>query len=176
MDRSPKPFQPLSKDERRRLLDLLKKDQEEEALRQSLLMAHHQLDQEGHRQESRGEPQPLPQGEQAKQLAERGSMNRHQRVVVLIGLGLLTVASLFPPWSFVVHYPVGPIPHPAGYSLIFIPPTYAQSGYYAPDRELVEVRVDIRTLTIEWAAIALLCAAVVFLVAGRQPRDGGGVN
>jgi len=118
MDRSPKPFQPLSEDDRRRVLDLLKKDQEEEALRQSLLMAHHQPDQQGQQQESRGEPQPLPQAGQTMPLVKRRSMNRHQNLVILIGTILIALMGLFPPWRVDRVVTIGPlIEQPAGYAL-----------------------------------------------------------
>src|SRR2546428_7791976 len=61
-------------------------------------------------------------------------MNGRQRVVMLIGLSVLALMLLFPPWSRTSYWPVNFEKESLGYHLIFSPPTTSVLPRLLPGR------------------------------------------
>lgn len=112
------------------------------------------------------------------------SMNAGQRVILGVGLVVVAVMCLVPPWQALVtwrSYGEGAgmtvsseHTESLGYSPVFAPPV---NGGERTDDDLrgarsVRVREDVGTLLLQVISVAALCAALL-LTAGGRGKDGG---
>lgn len=94
-------------------------------------------------------------------------MNPRQKFVLLVGILLVGLAALYPPWNFVdqyFSYSSVEVERFAGYSFFFAPPapnppTEARSNLIA-----TVSRIDARRLAVEWVAIVLVTTGLLFLL------------
>ena len=85
-------------------------------------------------------------------------------LLFLLGVWLLSAA--VPPWVYTFTVPrSGTAARPAGYFLLWQPPAPASKNH------LAGVRIDLDRLLIQWAIIAAIGGAHIFL--RRQGRDPG---
>ena len=86
-------------------------------------------------------------------------------LLFLLGVWLLSAA--VPPWVYTFTAPAGQgsATTPAGYFLLWQPPAPAKK------LSLAGVRIDLERLLIQWAIIAVLGGANIFLRRQRQDPD-----
>jgi hypothetical protein len=80
-------------------------------------------------------------------------MNKKQKNVVLVGILIIVLMGLVPPWNFRIGGGERYIERPAPYGFIFSPPSY--SGYVA--------RVEIRRLLVQWVVVVFACYGFVLI-------------
>ena len=91
-------------------------------------------------------------------------VNTRQRVVIVVGLLVLVLMGLFPPWEHVVTEGSSVWSRDAGYHPLVSPPAPLTDG-------VQQVRVDVSRLLIQAVVAAVACAAsVVGLTAPRSSR------
>lgn len=78
-------------------------------------------------------------------------MNRKQKLVLMVGICLITLMGLYPPWvrTFLVGQQRMRAESPVGYASIFEPPEVR-------DHRVVGIHIDFSRLLIQWAAVATL--------------------
>jgi len=91
-------------------------------------------------------------------------VNRHQKRVVALGLVLLALLGLFPPWRQSVTAPTGFHKEvPLAYGFILSPPR--------TESEVYSVTLDLRRLAVEWAVVTFIVGGLVVLLhTVRQDR------
>lgn len=89
-------------------------------------------------------------------------MNNKQRIVIAIGVVIILIMGLFPPW--VATLDRNHREYPGDYGLIFSPPdvTDVESGY--------GVHLDISRLIVQWVTVILVVAGIVLIL--RDKRNG----
>ena len=100
-------------------------------------------------------------------------MNHRQAIIGWIAAGLFALACLVPPWEYTLQIPrsgVGPIVKPAGYALVFSPPSPEElSAYYG-------VHIDLSRLIAELATVVVVGGVGILATRGgaqRRPPGGG---
>jgi hypothetical protein len=88
-------------------------------------------------------------------------VNRHQRRVAALGLVLLALLGLFPPWAQSVTAPGGFHKElPLAYAFILKPPQ--------PQSDLYSVTLDFRRLAVSWAVVMFVVGGLVVLLHGAR--------
>lgn len=91
-------------------------------------------------------------------------MNKSQIVTLLLAGSALIINLLFPPWTYTFQMQgVSQVREPAGYALIFAPPSPRQSSY------LHGVGIDASRLTVQ-SSLVIVAGGVVFGVATLTTR------
>jgi ABC-type multidrug transport system fused ATPase/permease subunit len=92
-------------------------------------------------------------------------INRNQKIALIIGAILLTLATLFPPWLWTWSIEGGSRSEVAiGCSFLFAPPAGANTG------RAFGVKIDLARLSTELFAVMFLTGTAV-LVLGRSGRE-----
>jgi hypothetical protein len=93
-------------------------------------------------------------------------MNKKQKLVFLVGAGIIVLMGLMPPWYYRAAYPEGEriytvsIPASPTYGFLFSP----------PDMDLVHARIegqphvpciDLRRLFVQWVAVAIATTGII---------------
>ena len=78
-------------------------------------------------------------------------MNKKQKIVFLVGLGIIILMGLFPPWY--IYHPYGS--RPGEYAFIF-------SGSSSSDG--TGVYIDIVRLLIQWVVVAIATAGIMLVL------------
>jgi hypothetical protein len=99
-------------------------------------------------------------------------MNPRQRFVLLVGILLIGLGALYPPWNLVDQY-IGysgmEVERFAGYSFFFSPPTPGPPMNHTPVATVS--RIDTRRLTVEWAAVVIVVIGLLLLLRSQPiPR------
>jgi len=101
-------------------------------------------------------------------------MNKKQKTTIIIGLGIILLMGLIPPWKCTFSIASGgsqeiPYPRverPAGYGFIFYPPSpvrVTRSGNFSGfmmASSYWSVRLDITRLFIQWVVVAIAVAGI----------------
>jgi len=99
-------------------------------------------------------------------------MNRKQRTLLKISLGLALLIGLFPPWNFVVSIPRSgnEIKRWAGYASLFSPPVVKPTNEDEPNTgwpsKWVGVEISLPALFAEWITVVLATGGL-YLLLGR---------
>lgn len=108
-------------------------------------------------------------------------MNKKQRTIIIIGLGVILLMGLIPPWKCAFSVPrLAHLERPAGYGFIFYPPSpvgVARSGEFLEssikrDPSYWSVRLDITRLFIQWIVVAITVAGICLVL----KEDEGGAR
>src|SRR6266571_3970404 len=84
-------------------------------------------------------------------------MNRKQRVAIVLGLVLLALLGLFPPWTDSLTAPMGYHQElPSGYRFLFSPPR--------PFDDRHSITLDLKRLAVSWTVVLLLTGVIVVLL------------
>jgi hypothetical protein len=84
-------------------------------------------------------------------------MNRKQRVAIVLGLVLLALLGLFPPWTDSLTAPMGYHQElPSGYHFLFSTPR--------PFDDRHSITLDLKRLTVSWTVVLLLTGVIVVLL------------
>lgn len=105
-------------------------------------------------------------------------MNKKQRIIIIIGLGIILLMGLIPPWKCAISVPkFTRVERPAGYGFIFYPPSpveVAKSGEFESSfmskPSYWSVRLDVTRLFIQWAVVAIAMAGICLVL----KEDEGG--
>ena len=88
-------------------------------------------------------------------------MTRQEKAAVVLGLVLLALFGLFPPWTESVTAPTGYHQElPRGYGFLFSPPH--------PNDDAYSITLDRKRLAASWAVVVLLTGVVVVLLHSSQ--------
>ena len=90
-------------------------------------------------------------------------VNSKQRKVIVVGMALIAVMALYPPWTYTFKFQSIYSENPAGYASIVIPPS-SDSG-----RRSEGVKVDLTRLLLQLLAVSLL-TGIGFILAG-EPKN-----
>ena len=102
-------------------------------------------------------------------------LNKNQKIVCWVALGIIVVMGLFPPWVCGTHNtptdkPIGSglfTESAGGYHFIFVPPS--QSYSYSTDTTYIEVyRLDYGRLFLQWLLMVAVSGGLIFLF--REPQ------
>jgi hypothetical protein len=84
-------------------------------------------------------------------------MNKKQKIVLWIGIAVIVVMGIFPPW---VHRGGPGVEKSAGYSFILNGPESYAFGWFA--------RPDISRLFIQWVIVAVITAGLIITVKDKR--------
>jgi hypothetical protein len=95
-------------------------------------------------------------------------MNKKQRIIIIIGVGIILLMGLIPPWKCAFSVPRLPhLERLAGYGFIFYPPSpvgVVRSGEFGEsiisNPSYWSVRPDITRLFIQWVVVAIAVAGI----------------
>ena len=90
-------------------------------------------------------------------------LNGTQRKVILVGIAIVVLMGLFPPWKHTFRSTMTNSEEPAGYSFIATPPNRRQGGF------MHGVEIDLSRLLIQ-LAVTIAAAGFGVLVTAKQ-RD-----
>jgi len=100
-------------------------------------------------------------------------MNKKQRTIIIIGLGIILLMGVIPPWkcAFSLAH-LSRLERPAGYGFIFYPPspvTVAKSKEFLSDGDMRNpsfwsVRLDTTRLFIQWVVVAIAVAGLCLVL------------
>jgi hypothetical protein len=100
-----------------------------------------------------------------------------QRVVLVLGAGVILMMALFPPWTFVYNYEQLRIERFAGYHAIWMSNSPTDSTTLSKllsvdvppaDLALVTMKIDTTRLTIQIVAIILVALLIYFSLSGKR--------
>ncbi|MFH1942140.1 MAG: hypothetical protein ABIL68_08530 [bacterium] len=90
-------------------------------------------------------------------------MNKKQQIISIVGIVVIFVMGLVPPWTTFESDSTTYREMPAGYYFIFSPPQ--------PDDEgILGVKLDTSRLAVQWITVLFVMAACIYLTQDR--RDG----
>jgi hypothetical protein len=91
-------------------------------------------------------------------------MNKKQVVISIIGVAIVFLMGIIPPWKIVDTSSMTYREMPAGYYFIFAPPE--------PDEEeLLGVKLDLSRLAVQWVTILFVIAAALFLTQEKEEES-----
>jgi hypothetical protein len=100
-------------------------------------------------------------------------MNDKQRVALLIGLALVLVMGIFPPWRGLVPTTVPPYEQDAGYAFVFAPPKKGLlTNGYEPEFLYREPHIHFSLLATQWCIVGAITALVVLALREHEMRQG----
>ena len=106
-------------------------------------------------------------------------MNKKQKVVFLVGVGIIMVMGLIPPWHIEVLFNLNqkfPCTVDAGYGFLFSPP--ARLPTWGSDADInVAPFIALSQLCVQWAIVAIGVGGILIALRGsqnRKPRDESG--
>ena len=90
--------------------------------------------------------------------------------IILIGVGLVILTALFPPWSYTFDSPgrSGGSMHsekPAGYGFIFLPPSPEKKSGAS-----YGIQIDFGRMFLQWFLVAAICAAIIMYLRIEKNR------
>jgi hypothetical protein len=102
-------------------------------------------------------------------------MNKKQKVVFLVGVGIIVLMGLIPPWHCEVLFDLDqkiPLTMEAGYGFLFSPPTFEsypslhhKSDYYGAS---VAPFIALSQLCVQWAVVAIGVGGILIVLRGSQ--------
>jgi len=96
-------------------------------------------------------------------------MNRKQQIVLLIGLAVILLMGLFPPWRGFVKTTVPVYEQNAGYAFLFNPPEKGRlANGYEPEFPYREPNINFSFLATQWCIVAALTAFVAVWLHDRK--------
>jgi hypothetical protein len=92
-------------------------------------------------------------------------MNKKQKIVCLIGVGVIILMTLIPPWYYhVASRRVGDrqivFEHQGNYGFLFSPPDPPDFGY----RNYCIARIDLSRLLVQWVVVAIATGGIVWFL------------
>jgi len=97
-------------------------------------------------------------------------MNRKQKIILWVGIGLIVAMGLFPPWIIPVRStPFGTIRRDLGYSPIWEPATAKR----VIDQKTYSYHgsIDFQRLCVQWVIVAVLTGGLVAICASRKKNS-----
>jgi hypothetical protein len=94
-------------------------------------------------------------------------MNKKQRTTIIIGVGIILLMGLIPPWKCTFSASGLRLERPSGYGFIFYPPSPVQvvkSEGDIADPSYWSMRPDITRLFIQWVVVAIVVAGICLVL------------
>ena len=85
------------------------------------------------------------------------NINEKQKKLVIVGVAVIILMGLFPPWTYTFHLATAYSKKPAGYSFILAPPK-RKASHLAHGIEL-----DVTRLSVQWIIVLMATGLGVFL-------------
>jgi hypothetical protein len=108
-----------------------------------------------------------------------GMINKQQRNVILIGLGIILLMGLIPPWKCSLSAPDLPhVERPGKYGFLFYPPSpdnVAKQLFYVIDSSFLSVQMDINRLFVQWIAVTIAVVIAVILLKGNRGKQNDAI-
>jgi hypothetical protein len=105
----------------------------------------------------------------------RGSKGRKQKVVFLVGVGIMVVMGLIPPWHLEVLFDFKqqfPVVMDAGHHFLFSPPaweSYPSLHHYADlEDAVVAPSIALSRLCVQWVVVAAAVGGILIVLRGSQ--------
>ena len=87
-------------------------------------------------------------------------MNRKQKTFLWIGIAVIVLMGIFPPWISKVEILNSTNQRNAGYGCILNPPTTNSPTWY--------VRIDTSRLSVQWVVIAVITSGLILTFKGKK--------
>ena len=98
------------------------------------------------------------------------AMNSKQKIIAVIGIVIILISGLFPPWKYIDNVAEAYREIPAGYYLIFAPPLPDEEGIYS-------IEIDMVRLAIQWITTLFIMAALLYITNKKKDDlDNGEEN
>jgi hypothetical protein len=98
-------------------------------------------------------------------------MNKKQKVISILGIVVIFIMNLIPPWKITTIdlgiYTVQPI----GYHVIFSPPIVEQESEEEEETVQYMINLDITRLIFQWVTILFILAALLFITKEKGIED-----
>lgn len=91
-------------------------------------------------------------------------LNAQQRILVVVGVSVMILMGLFPPWTHTFKYKSVDSREPAGYSFILTPPEKKQQSIP------FGIELDVTRLSVQWIIVILATGLGVMLISVK--KDG----
>lgn len=91
-------------------------------------------------------------------------MNKKQKIAFLVGIGIIVLMGLIPPWYYA--FVGGPHRLLGAYGLLFSPPSLVGA------EDLADVYIDLSRLLVQWAVVAIATAGIVLVLKDYNGRHG----
>jgi hypothetical protein len=102
-------------------------------------------------------------------------MNRTQKIIAIIGITLILLMSVFPPWKLTTTGESYYREIPRGYYPIFAPPP--PDAPLEDEESVYSLVLDFTRLSVQWVTALLVLAAVLYLTRNRvEPLDDDDEN
>jgi len=88
-------------------------------------------------------------------------MNKKQKYILLVGLFIIALMGLLPPWYFRFKGSVV-VDRPGPYAFIFSPPTYKPYGVEGAPR------IDTSRIVGQWGIVVFVCYGLFFLLKDKE--------
>lgn len=91
-------------------------------------------------------------------------MNKKQKIIAWIGVIMIFMMSLIPPWKMIADEPSVSQEFPAGYHPIFAPPLPDEEDPYSPV-------LDLTRLGVQWITMLFIMAAALYITHEKDESE-----
>lgn len=89
-------------------------------------------------------------------------LNEKQRKIAMVGVIVFVLMGVVPPWIYTIHAQAVHSEKPAGYALVFLPPSTER-----PDDVRFGVKIDSTRLVVQWLILCAATSCCVFMVGAK---------
>lgn len=93
------------------------------------------------------------------------NINEKQKKLIIIGVVVIILMGIFPPWTYTFKYKTANSSEPAGYGFILSPP--AKKSKALPHG----IELDVTRLCVQWLIVSFATGLGVFLTSEPKNRD-----
>lgn len=93
------------------------------------------------------------------------NINEKQKKIIIIGVAVVILMGLFPPWTYTFKYKTAYSNEPAGYGFILAPPKKKTQAMAHG------IELDIARLSVQWIIVLMATGLGVFLTPGTRKSD-----
>jgi hypothetical protein len=97
-------------------------------------------------------------------------MNKNQKKVIIVGLVLIVLMGLFPPWIHTFNVKAVNIERAGNYGFMFSPPPPERNLSFLNEK-LWGVRLDVSRLLIQWILVVVIVCGLVVLLKKDNVRE-----
>lgn len=97
-------------------------------------------------------------------------MNTKQKTITWVGIILIALLTMFPPWKFTCTVPKYHLVQLGGYACVFSPPEVPEAIYHRIGGSPIfwKTGIDTTRLIVPIAGIAIVCGALLLLFKDRK--------
>ena len=90
------------------------------------------------------------------------SMNEKQKKLIVVGVAIIILMGLFPPWKYTFNYKTAFSEEPAGYGFLLSPPKKKEESVTHG------IELDMTRLCVQWIIVSLAAGLGVFLASTKE--------